>query len=646
MDAARLARVTAASVLCLGLLLGLVAPAAQAGPGAPGGHPASETETSAEQQLAERYAPVVVVRQQNVACLDGEPYAPQSVDVVLGRRDVVLRTPRGDITAPTARDLFAAPKGSNLDLPGQPLSPGCSYEKWADQVSAGSKPTVYARVVADPGGTEMVVQYWFWWIYNDWNDRHEGDWEMVQLSLPAADAKAALDATPDTVAFAQHEGAELSDWDQRKLTKVEGTHVVVYPGQGSHAAYYTQAQWFGREAATGFGCDDTRPLGTQIRPVVELLPAQVPTSAGDRHAWLAYPGRWGQQAPTFNNGPTGPAAKDQWAQPVQWMDDSGRRGAVALPPGTGVAAGGFCALVGAGSLLFFQVLKAPVVVAIVLLALLLLVVWLVRRTTWRDSRPDDLDRERSGGQLFAATFGVLRRLLPTLWPVGAAVFVMASTVAIVRALAIGAGSTGSITDVGGSGGDLTTLAVTAATWVVQLVGQAVAVTVVIDVLGSRATGGPRGVRAALARLGRDPAPALTFLLATSVVVALAVTLVLLPLALYLTARWAVSFAAATVEGLGVRDALRRSDELTRGRRWRVGIIAATLLVLGLTSGPVVGGLLLLVTGWPTGVVNAIGGVVSAVALMVPAVGMGLLFLDLRRRGRAEADTPVSAAARP
>ena len=60
----------------------------------------------------------------------------------------------------------------------------------------------------------------------------------------------------------------------------EGDHVVVYPAQGSHAAYFTQSQWFGKSAAAGFGCDDTTAPGVRVDPTVVVLPAgPPPTSA-------------------------------------------------------------------------------------------------------------------------------------------------------------------------------------------------------------------------------------------------------------------------------------------------------------------------------------------------------------------------------
>jgi hypothetical protein len=52
---------------------------------------AAPEAASPELELAQRYAPYVAVQSHSTACGRGEPYVPTSVDVVLGRPDVVLR---------------------------------------------------------------------------------------------------------------------------------------------------------------------------------------------------------------------------------------------------------------------------------------------------------------------------------------------------------------------------------------------------------------------------------------------------------------------------------------------------------------------------------------------------------------------------
>ena len=68
---------------------------------------------------------------QRKPCRAGEASRPTSVGIVLDRRDVLLRDPRGRVVtrAPTAGDLWALAAGYYLDLPGNPLRPGCRYER-------------------------------------------------------------------------------------------------------------------------------------------------------------------------------------------------------------------------------------------------------------------------------------------------------------------------------------------------------------------------------------------------------------------------------------------------------------------------------------------------------------------------------------
>jgi hypothetical protein len=78
-----------------------------------------------EQQLAEKYSPMLSLEPQRIACRPGEAYRPTSVDIVLGRQYVSLRGPSGNVVkrAPTAGDLWRHSKGGYyIDLPGDPLN--------------------------------------------------------------------------------------------------------------------------------------------------------------------------------------------------------------------------------------------------------------------------------------------------------------------------------------------------------------------------------------------------------------------------------------------------------------------------------------------------------------------------------------------
>ncbi len=588
--------------------------------------------------LAQHYAPVVVVREHPVPCSDGEPFLPTTVEAVLGRPDVTLRGPAGEqIPAPTASDLANRGDGWYLDFPGDPLDPGCGYEQWFDSLAGQASPTVYAHVATDPDhpGT-LALQYWFWWVYNDWNDRHEGDWEMIQLLFDAATPAEALARGPTSVAFAQHEGSETSSWSDQKLLRVDD-HVVVYPGQGSHAAYFTQARWFGKSAAAGFGCDETEPLGAELRPAVVVLPEK-PTAGFE---WLSFTGRWGEKAPSFNNGPTGPNTKEQWAHPVTWQVEQGREGAVSLPTIGGPAADSFCDLTRSGSLLFIALLDQPVLVALALVALVLLAVLLVRGTRWRHGGDTQPDRERRAGQVVSASFGLLFGHLRVLWPILLVVGLSTAGALGLQQLALRSRPSGDITDVNG----LTDSAVGVILAVLVAFALAPAVAIALSATCRVVEGIARDHRisgwSSIALAARRPSGALVQLVLLVTVSLLASSLVGLPVALLLIALWAVAMPAAVIEHLGVIGSLRRSTRLTKGRRWRAVFLSALLVWIGFSLPGVIGGLMLLVTGWPFWLTNLAAIVVGAVLLPFSAIGLTLQYYDFRQEERRDA-APDSA----
>lgn len=578
--------------------------------------------TSPEQQLADRFVPVVVVRVQEQQCGPGEPYRPIPATAVLGRPDVVLRGPDGEVVerAPTAADLAPRGDGYYLDFPGNPLDPGCDYEQWSRSMSDVPS-TVHARVTTDSDHPGMLaLQYWFFWVFNDWNDKHEGDWEMIQLLFAADSVAEALAGTPISVAFAQHEGSEVSSWDDPKLLR-DGDHVAVYPGEGSHAAYFTQAEWFGKSAAAGFGCDNTG-LGdglsaTAFQPAAQLVDGDEP--------WLEFTGRWGQRAPSFNNGPTGPNMKAQWDHPVTWQDQQGRPDAVALPSTQTPAEEAFCELTAAGSLLFIGLLGNPIAFLLGLVAVVAVLVVVIRATAWRGS-PTELDTNRTAGQIllgppavmvrgarqYAAVVGTLVLvLLLSYWlQVLLQRPVTAPTLTTVGALDV------SLIDVG----LLLVLAVVVALTVAWCVSVAV---------GRTREPGEPGPGSVVGRPGRRGMwrTVLTYW----VVALMALTIVLLPPAAYLLSRWAVATPVSVFTDTGVMAAGRDSAALTSGRRWRALAIMVGTAILVATPGPGIGAVLLLVTPLPFWVVNVFVIVVTATALTLAGISMALHYYDLHNR---------------
>ena len=558
--------------------------------------PVSADDATPEQRLAEQWAPYVEVQQQPEECGPGEPYLPTAVETVLGRDDVVLRAADGTVitTAPTAADLFAAPDDAHLDLPGDALAPGCDYEQWFREVNGDRPPSVYARVVTDPEVPgALVLQYWLFWVFNDWNDKHEGDWEMFQLVFDADTAEQALGRGPTEFAAAQHEGAERRD-TQRVETR-DG-RPVVHPSAGSHATYYSSDRWFGASASAGFGCDDTLAPSNSLQPEVVLLPSEV-TGPADPFAWLAWEGRWGEQQPAFNNGPTGPNTKDQWTRPIGWMNDKGRASSVSLPARGSAVTDFFCSAARRGSLLFIDFLREPWAVAAVIAVLAAFIAWAVR----------------SNLPILRRASAQLRTHRRRFLPISAFVLLGGLAIALVQSLLLlipGDETTGIVFLLG-----------TAGSLAVSLIASSSAITLLHDLReGTDPAEGPlrRGLRS---HALRTAGPVLAVTLATAVIPVLGLGFLL---------AWSVAPSAAAFEQLRPRQAAARSFRLTRGRRWRVGVIVLVAFVVATLPGPLTGTVVLLLTGASFAVVNLISGVFGA--LLVPWLASVLCALYLELSG--------------
>jgi hypothetical protein len=592
--------------------------------------------------LIEQYAPRVVVREQAALCQPGEPYQPTAVTDVLGREDVALERSDGSVqTAPDAADLAAGDADTYLDLPGDPLNPGCDYQQWSAQASAGTPPTLYAHLATDPAHPDQVVlQFWFYWVFNDWNNRHEGDWEMIQIVFDAGTATEALQVGPSSVAFAQHEGSETSAWDDPKLRK-DGTHPVVYPSEGSHAAYYDQAHWFGKSAAAGFGCDNTS-VGPDVPGVLwDPQVIVVPTQADAEFAWLEYEGHWGQQAPSFNNGPTGPNTKRQWTEPIAWQLEEGRDGAVPIPPVPGPAVSAFCMLTTEGSLLFINVLDAPVLTIGLLAIVVVVIVMLVRGTAWRGADVSAYDRERRSGQILGASLVIWLRRWWVFAGLGALFLAGTALAAALRWALLGAAETGELTDTKGATDPVPYLIARVLSLLIQ--GPIIIIVIAGAIAVVSQPYGQVGFGTALRRSLAPPRTALVLAGSYLLVVLLAASVLLLPLAAWLAARWATAGPAAMCEGHSIRAALRRSAELTHQRRMRTLALTLLLFVVALGTGPLLGALLLLLTNWPFLVLNAVVAISYAVLLPWLGIALTLQFYDLRAEQRRDAEVAAAVS---
>ena len=589
-----------------------------------------------ETALAKSYAPVLRLVEQPEECGPGEPYEPMDVDVLLDERTVALRGPWNPVDlvkiAPVARDLVGL-YDYHLDFPGHALNPGCGYERWARRITGSRAPAVYAHAATDPGFPgKLALQYWIFYAYNDWNNLHEGDWENVQLIFDAATAAEALTRPPVSIGFSQHEGAERADWGDAKLELVDGRHPVVYPAAGSHANFYDTSLYIGSSASQGVGCDDTRGPHVELHPTVLTIPSD-PAEARRAFQWIAFQGRWGELQEAFFNGPTGPNLKESWTEPIRSSEDWRDR-SYAVPVGGAFgtqATDFFCTAVGAGSSGLIRLLRNPELMLGLIAVLLAAVLFGVSRTTWRPTAPLRLARRRTWGQILTAAGRMYVRQLRLFLGIGLLLIPMVAVIGLLQRLVFAGARLVGVEANAGTGGVLLLIAVGLGT-TLSLLGlvlvQAATARALVEIDEGRRIGPIHAYRLSLVKLR----PLLgASAIAVAAWVALSSTVILLPVAIWLVIRLALLAQVAELEGTSAVDSLRRSSLFVRRRWLKVATLVGAGAGIVLIAGPLVGALLILVTGAPLEVLNLAAGVIYALAMPFVALMTAYVYFDARTR---------------
>ena len=595
-------------------------------------------DSGGDRALAERYAPVVRLVEHNGDCGAGKPYLPIDVDALFGEPTVALRGPWNGANlvkiGPTAKDLAGGLFEYHLDFPGDALHPGCTYLQWERRITAGAAPTAYAHVVTDPDHPgKLALQYWFFYVFNDWNNLHEGDWEMIQLVFDTSTAEEALGRKPLEIGYSQHEGAERAGWGDDKLELVGGTHPVVHPADGSHANFFDDALYLDSSTKKNVGCDDTRGASLDVRPVVRTIPSGSTAAQAD-FPWIGFEGRWGELQPAFFNGPEGPNLKTQWTHPISWSEEW-RSLSYTVPGGSVFGSNAtdfFCGAVAHGSRSLVQLVANPVEFSLVLGGLILLVLFLFSRTRWRPAAPLRLARRRSWGQILSASARMYAARFGLFVALGVLFVPIALLVTLLQALVLHATNVLGVQSAGGrSGSFLSYLVLAIGTSLTLLaLGLVMAATArtLVEIDENRTIGPIGAYRLALDSLARLFTALLIVVLVVSL---LASTIFLLPLAIWLAGRWALIVPALELEGVSGFGALHRSGLLVR-RRW---LKVASLIVAGaafvLLLGPFIGALLILGTSAPFWLVNVVAGLIYALTMPFVALTTAYVYFDARVR---------------
>jgi hypothetical protein len=588
-------------------------------------------------RLTARYAPVVRLSEQQEPCAGGEAFEPIDVDAIFGNDEVALRGPWSGANlvkvGPTVADLESGRYGYALDFPGDALSSSaCSYEEWQRRITATREPTVYAHAATESG--KLALQYWFFYVYNDFNNKHEGDWELIQLNFDAATAAAALRTHPSEVGYSQHNGAERAEWGSAKLELVGRTHPVVYPAEGSHANYFSGALFLGASAAQGVGCDNTNEPWTELRPAVDVIPPS-PPAARAAYPWLAYRGLWGERRRAFFNAPTGPSTRLQWTEPITWATDTWKARSFALAGGRSLgptATKFFCGAVGAASTALILVASRPSASVAVVGLLVALLIWLAVRTNWESEPDPELRQRRPWGSLVTASARTYAGNVRLFVAVGAIFAVLGVLVALLQFLVFRVSGLSSLVDSFGRSNAFTETVVLGFGFVLNLLGLTIVQATCARAVLALDTNGRASAMDAYRATGRRLAPLLGGLvLAAFAVAVLDLTIVGLPIAIWLTIRWSLLAQAVALDDASAPGSLVRSARLVRRHWWRTASLTLFVTGVALVLGPLVGALLLFATNASFDVVNLASDLVYVVSLPFAAIATTYLYFDLLGR---------------
>ncbi len=579
----------------------------------------SSEVTPEKQQLVDRYIPIVMLKQQRYECdTEGEPYLPAPVEVVFNDPESRLRQRTGSgsdpviMDAPGLSDIAGLDDTYYLDFPGNPRNPGCGYERWARAHMVGHEPTTYVNVVESPELGRLAIQYWFWYVFNDFNNTHEGDWEMIQVVFDVGTVQEALLTDPVAVGYSQHSGGEFADWTDDKLTR-EGTHPVVFAAAGSHASKFSSSTYIAWGAdSSGVGCDVTTGPSNRVEVQPIIVPGLVidPT---DPLAWTAFEGRWGERQRAFYNGPNGPYGRPRWFDPFTWQDNL-RSSTLTVPQFTTFGPGPttvFCDIVRIGSIGLTRVVVYPVAVIGILVGLIASLIVLMR----------------IGGHTVAEAWRIYKRGWRIFVTIGLLLIPVGVLANLVQSFVIGHTPGREIFETLNSTPGARLGFVLSVGGLQQFVSLIVVGPAVIEAVAELRAGLNPTFRSVFGFVWKRIRDLLFALLRPTIIITLlSMSIVGIPWAIAKTFRWWFVAQAVIIDHMGPKEARAESERLVAGRWWRTAATGTLLLLVGIAAGPLIGIFLLVVASPSISYVNVISSFLYAFFLPLAVVGSTIMYI--------------------
>lgn len=176
--------------------------------------------------------------------------------------------------------------------------------------NSSSNPVVYYHL----DKSHDLIQYWFFYVYNNGINDHEGDWEMIQINFGGTPDN----IEPQSAGYSQHYSGERCEWSQ--VERVEN-RPVVYVGLGSHASYFDNPL-SGRQTLTvsRSGVSGTDWVGDDLTINSYRL-------SDIERPFLDFQGHWGKkESDEYTSGPSGPKFRtcmrgiNLYQEPVEWFN--------------------------------------------------------------------------------------------------------------------------------------------------------------------------------------------------------------------------------------------------------------------------------------------------------------------------------------
>jgi hypothetical protein len=157
-----------------------------------------------------------------------------------------------------------------------------------------SKLAFYYRVKSSESYYDTVAQYWYFYAFNPYINRHEADWESVTLFFH--------EGTPVRAFYSSHEGGDEYDWLDLERTPNATTnseHPLVYAARASHANYSSiknvkeKSGFIQLQGNERLPRDQFKPGGKIVGTHHDATNAWEKPVELDNQPWLRFEGRWG-----------------------------------------------------------------------------------------------------------------------------------------------------------------------------------------------------------------------------------------------------------------------------------------------------------------------------------------------------------------